>query len=134
MANIIQSARAAEPIVEPAEEVSPADQYGQRPTRYEHEDIVLSNEHLAMVGKIDSVVSDVEASVAQLKEYANALTQALRERVIDLTVLVEREKAVVSDLQAAFSEMHARVMEKPIGGSFAGNGPAAPHDSEARAA
>lgn len=97
------------------------DQYG-KPTRYEHEEIVLSNEHLAMVAYIDSLMNGLAADVAQLRDHANALTAALRNRVIDLTVLVEREKAVVIDLQDTFQAAHARIVERRIEKSNGGNG------------
>lgn len=89
-----------------------ADQYGKRATRYEHEDIVLSNEYVAMIGHIDRTIEDLIAEVSKLTDYANALKQALHTRVIDLTVMVQREKAVVVDLQGHFQDLHTRIAGK----------------------
>lgn len=97
--------------VEPIGEIT-ADQYGKRATRYEHEDIVLSNEYVAMIGHIDRTIEDLIAEVSKLTDYANALKQALHTRVIDLTVMVQREKAVVVDLQGHFQDLHTRIAGK----------------------
>lgn len=109
MARIIQNATDRG---DPVDEVATADKYGKRPIRYEHEDIVLSNEYLAMIEHIDHTIEDLVSEVGKLTEYASALKQALHVRVIDLTVLVQREKAVVVDLQGHFQDLNARISEK----------------------
>lgn len=108
MARIIQNATDRG---DPVDEIT-VDKYGKRPTRYEHEDIVLSNEYLAMIEHIDRTIEDLVSEVGKLTEYASALKQALHVRVIDLTVLVQREKAVVVDLQGHFQDLNARISEK----------------------
>lgn len=109
MAKIIQNATDRG---DPVDEIGAADQYGKRAPRYEHEDIVLSNEYIAMIEHIDRTIEDLVGEVTKLAEYANKLKEALHVRVIDLTVLVQREKAVVVDLQGHFQDLHARITEK----------------------
>ncbi len=96
---------------DPVDEIEAADQYGKRPTRYEHQEIVLSNEYIAMIEHIDRTMEGLIGEVSKLTEYARALKDALHVRVIDLTVLVQREKAVVVDLQGHFQDLHARITE-----------------------
>jgi hypothetical protein len=91
--------------------VKAADQYGKRHSRYEHEEIVLANEFLAMIQHTESMMDGVMKDVADLRTYASALTEAMRDRVIDLTARVNREKAVISALQGEFKGLADRIAE-----------------------
>lgn len=88
-----------------------ADQYGKRQPRYEHEDVVLSNEYLMMISHIDSTMDDLFQRFTALRACATKLTETLRDRVIELTVLVSAEKAVVADLQSHFKDLASRITE-----------------------
>lgn len=118
-----------------------ADQYGKRQPRYEHEDVVLSNEYLMMISHIDSTMDDLFQRFMALRACATKLTETLRDRVIELTVLVSAEKAVVADLQGHFKDLASRITEKrnaqfthaPRGNGNGGahaNGGGEPHDGE----
>lgn len=87
-----------------------ADQYGKR-RRYEHEEIVLSNEYLAMASHIDSVMSDLSQRHTALMACATKLKENIRDKVIQLTVLVTAEKAVVADLDQHFKALASRITE-----------------------
>lgn len=87
-----------------------ADQYGKR-KKYEHEEIVLSNEYIAMAAHIDNTMDDLFQRLTALRACATKLTENLRDRVIQLTVLVTAEKAVVADLDQHFKALASRITE-----------------------
>ncbi len=87
-----------------------ADEYGKR-KRYEHEDIVMSNEYIVMIKHIDDTLKMLHDRLAATVEAAESLKTVLQERVSVLTRRVDHEKTVIEAYRVEFVGIHARVTE-----------------------
>lgn len=106
MAKMLQSAE-ANGEMQPTEV---AEQFGRRPSvRREDDDAILCNEHFALMGYFDRLIDETSADLERLRQFKDQLTEALRDRVIGFTAAVQREKAVIADLQGALQDMHERM-------------------------
>ena len=87
-----------------------ADEYGKR-KRYEHEDIVMSNEYIVMIKHIDDTLKMLRDRLDATVEAAESLKTVLQERVSILTRRVDHEKTVIDAYRIEFVGIHARVTE-----------------------
>ncbi len=91
--------------------VHSADQYGKRTPRYEHEDIVMANEYIAMIQHIDDTLAMLRDRLAVTVEEAEGIKAVLAERITSLTRRVDHEKAVINAYRGEFAGLHTRVTE-----------------------
>lgn len=103
-----------------------ADEYGKR-KRYEHEDIVMSNEYIVMIKHIDDTLKMLRDRLDATVEAAESLKAVLQERVSVLTQRVDHEKTVIEAYRVEFVGIHTRVTEAidvqatPVSGNGNGN-------------
>lgn len=88
-----------------------ADHYGKRNPRYEPQELILSNELIALIGKIDSDGAELRDRTDEVLRVQNDVKAVLQKYVLDLNCHVQRQMAIVDVFRDEIAGMKTRIVE-----------------------